>query len=676
MLQYKEQVQQLDCGLAVVQMIHYYFYDEWISIALLKSNVNYSAEGINILELTNLSEKFGFLIESYQGSFEQLTQINLNQPIISLIRNESFLHYIVIDKIKNDYVIYYDPISGRKKVSWNDFKKIYTGIIITATKTSYQSSKENQIIKLFQLDFIKESIWLSVVSIIIVALSFVATFYFKIVLDQIIPSQLKEQFIWITFFFILVFVIKMLMSLTKKWFIHHIELKYNAIFIQKYLDKINNVKWLKINQFNESMHLKNIDLLTKVISFKANYLFTSISQGFCLIFATAILLSLDSTIFFITLISSCLIIGTTILFQNHFKHLEKIAIENSINFQKSFLNIIASIDQYKINSIRHFLKNNFDEKLLKSIEISNKNFNYQSVYSFIISSIENIIPFVIVIISILQIWENHLSVGQLILFMSIFNFFIDPMKMFTSMLIEIPINKQYIDNLNAFFLSEEENKNLEGNQIDKIKEIKIEKINFSFVEGKPILKIPELLIDQNYHLVGQNGSGKSTLLKMIATLINVDGLSFNGKLIDFYNLENLRNQICYIANDEYIPSCTVYQYLTNNIKNKTDIFLESVEQYKLLDLFEKMNLQLSDHLDSNAKNLSAGQKQFLLLMKLFSGNYSLVLLDEAFENLDFNILEDLQKILKKRLQNNLVLEISHRKNYLFDAKELDCEQFK
>ena len=163
---------------------------------------------------------------------------------------------------------------------------------------------------------------------------------------------------------------------------------------------------------------------------------------------------------------------------------------------------------------------------------------------------------------------------------------------------------------------------------------------------------------------------------MIATLINVDGLSFNGKLIDFYNLENLRNQICYIANDEYIPSCTVYQYLTNNIKNKTDIFLESVEQYKLLDLFEKMNLQLSDHLDSNAKNLSAGQKQFLLLMKLFSGNYSLVLLDEAFENLDFNILEDLQKILKKRLQNNLVLEISHRKNYLFDAKELDCEQFK
>ena len=676
MLQYKEQVQQLDCGLAVVQMIHYYFYDEWISIALLKSNVNYSAEGINILELTNLSEKFGFLIESYQGSFEQLSQINLNQPIISLIRNESFLHYIVIDKIKNDYVIYYDPVSGRKKVSWSDFEEIYTGIIITATKTSYQRSKENQIIKLFQLDFIKESIWLSVVSIIIVMLSFVATFYFKIVLDQIIPSQLKEQFIWITFFFILVFVIKMLMSLTKKWFIHHIELKYNAIFIQKYLDKINNVKWLKINQFNESIHLKNIDLLTKVISFKANYLFTSISQGFCLLFATAILLSLDSTIFFITLISSCLIIGTTILFQNHFKHLEKISIENSINFQKSFLNIIASIDQYKINSIRHFLKNNFDEKLLKSIEISNKNFNYQSVYSFIITSIENIIPFVIVIISILQIWENHLSIGQLILFMSIFNFFIDPMKMFTSMLIEIPINKQYIDNLNSFFLSEEENKNLEGNQIDKIKEIKIEKINFAFVEGKPILKIPELLIDQNYHLIGQNGSGKSTLLKMIATLINVDGLSFNGKLIDFYNLENLRNQICYIANDEYIPSCTVYQYLTNNIKNKTDIFLESVEQYKLLDLFEKMNLQLSDHLDSNAKNLSAGQKQFLLLMKLFSGNYSLILLDEAFENLDFNILEDLQTVLKKRLENNLVLEISHRKNYLFDAKELDCEQFK
>ena len=89
-----------------------------------------------------------------------------------------------------------------------------------------------------------------------------------------------------------------------------------------------------------------------------------------------------------------------------------------------------------------------------------------------------------------------------------------------------------------------------------------------------------------------------------------------------------------------------------------------------------MNLQLSDQLDENANNLSAGQKQFISLIKLFANNYSLVLLDEALENLDLNILEKIKPLLQEHLHDALVLEISHRQNYLFDAKELNCEQFK
>lgn len=251
------------------------------------------------------------------------------------------------------------------------------------------------------------------------------------------------------------------------------------------------------------------------------------------------------------------------------------------------------------------------------------------------------------------------------------------MSTFTAMLIEIPINQQYTDNLNAFFILEDENKNVDGYKIETIEEIKIEKLNFSFIEGKRVLRIPHLVLNENYHLIGKNGSGKSTLLKIIAALINVETVSYNGKLVDYYNLDHLRSQICYISNHEYMPSCTIYQYLTNNLQANIKVFLENVDRFALLDLFEMMNLQLADHLDDGGKNLSAGQKQFVSLMKIFASDYSLVLLDEAFENLDLNILNALLPVLQKCLAKTLVLEISHRKNYLFtDAKELDCEQFK
>ena len=677
MLQYREQVQELDCGVSVVQIMHKYFYDQWISLAALKSNVNYQNNGINILELSSLAEKFGMHLESYQGSADLLAGLELKSPVISMIQNHGFFHYIVIEKIKNDYVFYYDPINGRIKIKLNQFKEKYAGVIIACEKTSYQYTKENQMIKLFQFDFLKEAIWLALVSVIIVALAFLSTFYIKIVLDQIIPSQLKDQFLLITFFFIGLFIVKSLLGSTKKWFLHKIELKYNLNYINKYLDKINTIKWIKINQFDESMHLKNIELLSQITSFKANYLFTTISQGFCLIFATAILIWLDFTIFFITLVCSCLIVGITFLFQKKFKVLEKASLHNSILFRKAFLNILAGVDQYKISSIKYFLQRNLHEKMDESLDISIVNVNYDTTYDLIISFIKNIVPYIIAVLSVSKIWLNQLSVGQLLLFMSIFNFFIDPMSTFTAMLIEIPINQQYTDNLNAFFILEDENKNVDGYKIETIEEIKIEKLNFSFIEGKRVLRIPHLVLNENYHLIGKNGSGKSTLLKIIAALINVETVSYNGKLVDYYNLDHLRSQICYISNHEYMPSCTIYQYLTNNLQANIKVFLENVDRFALLDLFEMMNLQLADHLDDGGKNLSAGQKQFVSLMKIFASDYSLVLLDEAFENLDLNILNALLPVLQKRLAKTLVLEISHRKNYLFtDAKELDCEQFK
>lgn len=676
MLQYKEQVQSLDCGIAVIQMIHNYFYDQWISLASLKSNVNYSTEGINILELSTLAAKFGIHLESYEGQIDALNNLELKQPIISIIKSDTFLHYIVIDKIKNGYVIYYDPISGRKKISFDEFGKIYNNIIIVATKTSYQYSKEAKIIKLFQFDYLKEAIWLTIVSIMIVGLSFIGTFYLKIVLDQIVPSQLKNQFLIMSLFFILILIIKLLLSFTKNWFLNRIQIKYNLNYLNRYINKIETIKWLKINQYNESMHLKNIELLMHISRFKANYLFNTITEGFCLILATTILLWLDPTIFFITLLSSSLIIGITVLFQKQFKNLEKTNVANAIKFQKSFFNIISGIEQFKISPVKILLENNFQQNLDQSIDIGIKNYNYHAIYNLLINLIEGIFPFVIATLSIFRIWENNLTVGQLILFMSMYSYFTGPMHVFTNMIIEIPINLQYLDNLNAFLILDDETKNEGGQTINKIEEIKIEKLNFSFVEGKNILKITNLKIDQKLHLSGKNGCGKSTLLKILSTLITVDKVSYNGKLIDYYNLDQLRSQICYLANYEYIPSLTIYQYLTNNLQEQSKILLENIEKYHLLDLFEQMNLQLSDQLDENANNLSAGQKQFISLIKLFANNYSLVLLDEALENLDLNILEKIKPLLQEHLHDALVLEISHRQNYLFDAKELNCEQFK
>ncbi|MBR2022114.1 MAG: ATP-binding cassette domain-containing protein, partial [Mycoplasmataceae bacterium] len=121
---------------------------------------------------------------------------------------------------------------------------------------------------------------------------------------------------------------------------------------------------------------------------------------------------------------------------------------------------------------------------------------------------------------------------------------------------------------------------------------------------------------------------------------------------------------------------TVFEYLTSNDKIKKDNLLINIEKYKLLDLFEKLNLNLHTNIEDNCKNLSFGQKQFISIMRLFTFDYSLILLDEVFENFEDNFLKQLFLILKNHLKNKIVIEVSHRKNYLFKSNSIDCNLFK
>ena len=77
-------------------------------------------------------------------------------------------------------------------------------------------------------------------------------------------------------------------------------------------------------------------------------------------------------------------------------------------------------------------------------------------------------------------------------------------------------------------------------------------------------------------------------------------------------------------------------------------------------------------LRNNASNVSSGQKQIINILRLFAFKYELIILDEAFENVDRKNI----KFLSNRIldyQDSIFVEISHSKKYLTTGKEVDIE---
>lgn len=676
-MQYREQVEKLDCGIFVVQTMYKYFYDRWLSLPSIKSKANYDKDGISILELSNLMKNFGIKSEPLKGDFDSFKKLKIKEPIISIIKNNNFYHYIIIEKITSKgNVIYYDPLYGKRKIFIDDLKDIFANIIIICKIDKKYRKEEFKQVDLLSYPFFKEKIILCIVSIVLVFLSLISSYYMKVILDQIVPSNDFEKMIIISFLFFLILFIKIILTGTIEWINNRIDLKYRIVFTKKYIRKISDVKFEKISHFDESMHLKNLEMITKISIFKSKFLLSSLSNLFCLISSTAILLAFDVQLFLISFITGCLLTGITFSFKEKFRAIELNSINSDFIFRKCYFDIIKGIKQYKIGSLKAYLNLELDKSIENVIKNQIDYSNVCSIYFLLQSLIKSITPFVIIFLSVNRIWKENLSIGQIFLFLSLFNFFINPFSSLTLLFIEVPIIKQYIDNINSFLLLDNEENDENRIKINEIKSIKIKNINFCFNNSLENMKIRDLIIDSKTKLIGKNGSGKTTLMKIMATLIDVEDIYYNEKNINLYYLSSIREEVCYIGNSEYLPSGTIYNYLISSNKNNPKILLENLEKYNLLELFNQMNLSLSKNIENGGENLSSGQKQFISLMRLFSFDPSLVLLDESFENIDEKILSNVIPKLKKYLSKKLVVEVSHNNNYIFDGKEINCELFK
>ena len=143
---------------------------------------------------------------------------------------------------------------------------------------------------------------------------------------------------------------------------------------------------------------------------------------------------------------------------------------------------------------------------------------------------------------------------------------------------------------------------------------------------------------------GINGSGKSTLLNIISNRINYDG-----KVI-FSDDINIKKDLYYSFSEDVL-------YANLNVKQKTDLLLNSEEIDRFNNYITKFNLEYI--LNRKIFSLSSGEKQKLELIYVFSKEEKIILIDEPFEFIDRDskplFINEIIKLSKK----SLIIETCH-----------------
>ena len=151
-------------------------------------------------------------------------------------------------------------------------------------------------------------------------------------------------------------------------------------------------------------------------------------------------------------------------------------------------------------------------------------------------------------------------------------------------------------------------------------------------------------------IIGPNGSGKTTLLQLLLQELSPqEGFVHTGTGLKIAYFDQRRAQIDFEK--------TILDNVAEG-REKIDVNGRAIHAFSYLQDF----LFTPEQIRAPAKNLSGGERNRLLLARLFSKSANLLVMDEPTNDLDIETLELLEELLIQ-YQGTLLL-VSHDRNFL------------
>lgn len=337
--------------------------------------------------------------------------------------------------------------------------------------------------------------------------------------------------------------------------------------------------------------------------------------------------------FVIALVAGAIVIIVTFIFNLFIKDRYGGVLNDQLSFLTNSIDKVMSLKELKEPKVSLVMERAHDKKYNKYKTSEYSLWKLDTSLTAINALLVSIVPIILIYISTKLIFKAQLSVGSMIMFVSIFRSFMNPLESISHMLTKLPMARKNIKMISYVLELEPEIIIENQSKVDSISEIEL--IDISFGYDRTLFKIENYKFDRNMHISGKNGSGKSSLLNLISFRYKSKGnILVNGLDSKILNQQDLRSKVFLATPTTYMHTGSIYEYITLGDKVAMEIFNANIVNYRLHSLLSDMDLTFEQQITQNGHNLSSGQRQMIILLRLFAFGYDLILLDEATENLD------------------------------------------
>ncbi|WP_143597085.1 MULTISPECIES: ABC transporter ATP-binding protein [Vagococcus] len=359
--------------------------------------------------------------------------------------------------------------------------------------------------------------------------------------------------------------------------------------------------------------------------------------------------------------------------------------EKNVAVQQENVGKLNGYIDEKISGQKVIITNGLEEETIEGFEVLNKEvkkatFKGQVYSGLLFPTMQGISILNTAIVIFFGGWlvldggmEKAVGLGLIVMFIQYSQQFYMPLTQISSQFSMLQLAFTGARRLNEIFVVDDEFERPNTTSIDGInEEVVLEDVDFSYVEGTPILKKVNLKAKkgQMVALVGPTGSGKTTVMNLLNRFYNVDSgaIKIDGKDIRDISLPSLRSHIGIVLQDSVLFSGTIRDNIIfGNREASEDDMINAAKQANIHEFIMSLEEGYDTKINDENSVFSVGQKQLISIARTILTDPSLLILDEATSNVDTVTESRIQKAMENIVKGRTSFVIAHRLKTILNA---------
>lgn len=662
-----------DCGCACLATICK-TYGLKYPISKIREVAGTDKNGTSALGVIKAAEKLGFSAKGVKANQPEDIFSEIPLPAIAhVVIDNTMLHYVVIHKINEKEIIVADPAKGIVKYKPIDFFNIWTGVLIILAPTS-DFKKGNEVKGVFSrfFELLKPQkgllINIFLASILITAFGLLGSFYFKFLLDDVVPNNLKQSLTIFSIGFVVLAVFKVITEAFRTHLLIHLGQKLDIPLMLGYYEHVINLPMNFfgtrevgeiISRFNDASNIR------QAISGVA---LTMMIDVFMVLVGGGILYSQSPSLFALTIIPLVLYGVIVFVFKSSIEKVNRETMEKNSKLTSYLIESLSGIETIKAFNSERDVNLETEKRFIKFIKAIFKNECINNLQVSLKSLVEAVFGIVVIWMGSVQVLNGNISFGELLTFNALLAYFLDPIENIISLQPTVQTAIVAAERLSEILdleleKSEQEDKKINPNTIKG--NIEFKNVDFRYGTRNLILKNINMTIKKGERiaLVGESGSGKTTLAKL---LLNFYQCEKGEILVNDYNLldinvESLRDKIAYISQETFLFNGTILENLMlGNPYLTYEEIIDACEKAQIHDFINSLPLRYNTLVEENGSNFSGGQKQRLSIARAILRKPEILIMDEATSNLDSITEKAIERTIHDFSEGMTTIIIAHR----------------